>query len=350
MAETNKKSDLKNPLLSIIIPHHGGVDILNECLSSLEKSTYEDYEIIIVDNASKDNSIKEAKNKFPYINVLTQNQNLGYAGGCNKGAIHSRGEFLLFLNNDTIHELNWIEPLVHLISNDRTIGSIQPKILNTNQKNLFDYAGGSGGFIDLLCYPFIRGRIFNTIETDEGQYNDKKEIFWASGCAFITRKDLFLKILFDERFFTYMEEIDYSWKTILLGYKNFVEPKSIIYHTGGTLKNRGFFKSYFNHRNSMIIFLTNHNPLIMLLLLIPKILLEILSLVRYLLIFNINGFVAQICSYLWILIHPIYLISRVARINNIKRTSLYFIINKMLRGSIVIKYFLLRNKKYSDVR
>ena len=350
MAKTNKKSDLKNPLLSIIIPHHGGVDILNECLASLEKSTYEDYEIIIVDNASKDNSIKEAKNKFPYINILTQNQNLGYAGGCNKGAIHSRGEFLLFLNNDTIHELNWIEPLIHLISNDRTIGSIQPKILNTNQKNLFDYAGGSGGFIDLLCYPFIRGRIFNTIETDEGQYNDKKEVFWASGCAFITRKDLFLRILFDEKFFTYMEEIDYSWKTILLGYKNFVEPKSIIYHTGGTLKNRGFFKSYFNHRNSMIIFLTNHNPLIMLLLLIPKVLLEILSLTRYLLIFNINGFVAQICSYLWILIHPIYLINRVVNINNIKRTPLYFIINKMLKGSIVIKYFLLRNKKYSDVR
>ena len=147
-----------------------------------------------------------------------------------------------------------------------------------------------------------------------------------------------------------MEEIDYSWKTILLGYKNFVEPKSIIYHTGGTLKNRGFFKSYFNHRNSMIIFLTNHNPLIMLLLLIPKVSLEILSLIRYLLIFNLNGFSAQLCSYLWILIHPIYLIDRVVRINNIKRTPLYLIINKMLKGSIVIKYFLLRNKKYSDVR
>ena len=89
MAETNKKSDLKNPLLSIIIPHHGGANILNECLSSLEKSTYKDYEIIIVDNGSKDNSIKEAKNKFPYINILTQNKNLGYAGGCNRGAIHS---------------------------------------------------------------------------------------------------------------------------------------------------------------------------------------------------------------------------------------------------------------------
>ena len=350
MAETNKKSDLKNPLLSIIIPHHGGANILNECLSSLEKSTYKDYEIIIVDNGSKDNSIKEAKNKFPYINILTQNKNLGYAGGCNRGAIHSKGEFLLFLNNDTMHKSDWIEPLVNLISNDKTIGSVQPKILNTNQKNLFDYAGGSGGFIDFFCYPFIRGRIFNTIETDEGQYNNKKEIFWASGCAFITRKDLFLKILFDEKFFTYMEEIDYSWKTILLGYKNFVEPKSIIYHTGGTLKNRGFFKSYFNHRNSMIIFLTNHNPLIMLLLLIPKVSLEILSLIRYLLIFNLNGFSAQLCSYLWILIHPIYLIDRVVRINNIKRTPLYLIINKMLKGSIVIKYFLLRNKKYSDVR
>ena len=349
MDELNKKSNLDNPQLSIIIPHHGGFNILFNCLSSLEKSTYKNYEIIVVDNNSQDTSILEIKEKFPYINIISLEKNLGYAGGCNKGAIESNGEFLLFLNNDTTHESNWIQPLVDLISTDDKIGSIQPKILNINNKELFDYAGGAGGFLDMLCYPFVRGRIFNDIETDRGQYNNNIEIFWASGCAFITRKDLFLKILFDTQLFTYMEEIDYNWKSILLGYKNLIEPKSIIYHSGGTLGGRTFLKSYFNHRNSMILFLTNHNTLLMFFLLIPKLFLEIVSLLRYLLIINLRAFLAQICSYLWIISHPIYIIKRIYNINKIKTHSLFSILNRMYKPSIVFKYFILGKKKYSEL-
>ena len=129
MDESNKKSSLNNPLLSIVIPHHGGFNILDECLTSLERSTFNDYEIIIIDNNSQDDSIIKVKDKFPYINVLTSKKNLGYAGGCNKGALESNGELLLFLNNDTTHDPNWIEPLVNLMIKDNKIGSIQPKIL-----------------------------------------------------------------------------------------------------------------------------------------------------------------------------------------------------------------------------
>ena len=146
-----------------------------------------------------------------------------------------------------------------------------------------------------------------------------------------------------------MEEIDYSWKLMLSGYKNLVEPKSIVYHSGGTLKDRTFLKSYFNHRNSMILFLTNHHPLAMLSLLIPKLFLELVSLLRYLLTANLKGFVAQILACLWIVLHPIYMVKRVIDINRIKKASLLSILSKLYKPSIVLEYFILRKKKYSDL-
>jgi len=349
MAKSNKKSILNTPLLSIIIPHHGGFEILNNCLTSLSKSIFTNYEIIIVDNKSTDDSIDKIKNKFPNVNILAQNNNLGYAGGCNIGANQAKGKFLLFLNNDTTHDSNWIEPLIDLISKDDSIGSIQPKILNINNNKFFDYAGGSGGFLDIFCYPFIRGRIFNDIEKDENQYNNQQEIFWTSGCAFITRKDLFLKILFDEKLFAYMEEIDYSWKVQLCGYKNLIEPKSVVYHSGGTLSSRNFLKSYLNHRNSMILFLTNHNFSFMLCLLMPRIILEIVSLLRYLLSANLTAFIAQLAALFWILFHPFYIVGRIIRVNKIKKITLFSIVKKLYKPSIVFDYFILGKKKYSDL-
>ena len=349
MVEVNRKSNLEDYLVSIIIPHHGGFNILNECLVSLNQSTYKNYEIIIVDNASQDDSIKNIKEKFPYVNIITMKSNLGYAGGCNAGALKAKGEFIFFLNNDTIHEHNWIEPLVKLMSKDVSIGCIQPKILSISNNKLFDYAGAAGGFLDIFCYPFVRGRIFNHIENDNNQYDNQEEVFWASGCAFITRRSLFLEILFDEKLFCYMEEIDYSWKVQLLGYKNIIEPKSIIYHSGGALNDRSFFKSYYNHRNSMILFLTNHNTLMMLCLLIPKLFLELASLSRYLFTANIKAFTAQMIAYIWILSHPLYMIRRIIKVNKIKKNSLLSIIKRLHKPSIAFDYFILRKKKYSDL-
>lgn len=335
--------------VSIIIPHHRGFNILDDCIGSLQKSNYKNYETIIVDNNSQDNSIEKIKNKFPEVKIISLKENLGYAGGCNMGAVESNGEFLLFLNNDTTHEPNWLQPLVDLMNSDPTIGSIQPKVKNIHNNQEFDYAGGSGGFIDLFCFPFIRGRVFSHIEIDKGQYNNQIEIFWASGCAFITRKELFQNILFDTKLFAYMEEIDYAWKLNLSGYRNLVEPKSTIYHDGGTLLTRNFLKSYYNHRNSLILFLTNHNPAIMFSLLIPKLTLELISLLRYLLLFDWNSLSAQICSLLWILTHPVYLMGRVYKINKIKKNPLYSIIHKMYKSSVVFKYYILRKKKYSEL-
>ncbi len=168
------------PLVSIIIPHWNNYPILGECLESLKNISYENFEIIVTDNASMDGSSDKIKQNFPDINLVENKTNEGFSGGCNRGATRANGEYLLFLNNDTTHANNWIEPLVKQLEQDESIAAIQPKILNYFQQDLFDYAGGCGGHLDILCFPFARGRIFTEQEIDTGQYNKTNNIFWAS--------------------------------------------------------------------------------------------------------------------------------------------------------------------------
>ena len=160
--------------ISIIIPHYNNYQILNDCLESLYESELHGAEIIIVNNNSTDDSIKKIITKFSNPIIISTPTNLGYAGGCNYGAKHAKGELLVFLNNDTEVDKEWLSQLIKTMGNQAHIASVQPKILNKNNQKTFDYAGASGGFIDKYCYPFARGRIFNTIENDDGQYDDIK--------------------------------------------------------------------------------------------------------------------------------------------------------------------------------
>ena len=168
------------PTISIIIPHHNGYQILHNCLNSLYKSELHNAEIIIVNNNSTDDSISAINKEFHHIKLINSKENLGYAGGCNYGAKYATGEFLVFLNNDTEVDINWLTELLKIMNSDNQISSAQPKILNKKNKTTFDYAGASGGFIDKYCYPFARGRIFHTVEEDQGQYNDTIKIFFSS--------------------------------------------------------------------------------------------------------------------------------------------------------------------------
>ena len=201
------------PKISIIIPHYNGHEILNNCLKSLYEFKLHDAEIIIVNNNSSDGSINKIKLDFPQVTIINLLENKGYAGGCNHGANHANGEFLVFLNNDAEVTENWLIELLNIMDNDPNISSVQPKILNKKDETKFDYAGASGGFMDKYCYPFARGRIFYSIEEDTGQYDDSIKIFWASGTGFMTRKSIFKNLGgFDEQLFAHMEEIDYHWR------------------------------------------------------------------------------------------------------------------------------------------
>ena len=158
-------------MVSIIIPHWNGIDVLSECLESLKKTRYSDFEIIVVDNASSDGSARWIKDNHPDIVLVENEENYGYAGGCNRGAAIAKGDYVVFLNNDTVHDQHWLEPLISRIESDRNIAAVQPKILNYFQRDLFDYAGGAGGHMDIFCFPFTRGRMFLDQEVDKSQYD-----------------------------------------------------------------------------------------------------------------------------------------------------------------------------------
>ena len=343
-----------NNLVSIIIPHYNNETILLNCLKSIYESTYKNFEIIVVDNASTDNSIINAKSLYPNINIVKSKSNLGYAGGCNLGSKEANGEFLFFLNNDTVIESSCIELLINKINSNNNISSVQPKILNLKNKKYFDYAGASGGFIDYLVFPFTRGRIFNTIEEDKKQYDGSKKIFWASGAGFLTKKNIFKKLSgFDEKFFAHMEEIDYHWKSYLAGYSVWVDPKAILYHLGGgTLAMQSPKKTYLNHRNSLILLLSNYSFFRSILYFIIRLPLEIISSLKDLFLFRPIHFLYHYIA-LFSLIPNIILIKNrrknIARIRAISDKELMSS-GMIYMKSIVIKYFFMSKKIYKDLK
>ena len=338
--------------VSIIIPHYNNYSILDECLKSLKNILYQNIEIIVVDNNSIDDSVLLLTENHKDIIIQKSKTNLGYAGGCNLGANIATGEYLLFLNNDTIHHEDFLDKLVEVLDNNKQIACVQPKIKNYDNKEYFDYAGASGGFIDYLVFPFCRGRIFNTIEKDDNQYENMIDVFWTSGTAFITRKNIFSNLAgFDESLFAHMEEIDLSWKCYLAGYKCTINPESIIFHHGGkTLGYNSPYKTYLNHRNSMILLLTNYNILTSLMLFPLRLVLEVISSINDLLKLKIFHFVAHYMA-LIALLNILYLYRR-RKLNKKIRVvsdSLLFEFNVIFRNSIVRKYYLNRIKTFKQL-
>ena len=218
-----------------------------------------DAEVIIADNNSSDDSIKFLEENYPNIRIIQNDGNYGYAKGYNLSLKQINAEYFVLLNSDIEVTKYWISPIISLMDSDRTISACQPKILDYNNKNKFEYAGASGGFIDNLGYPFCRGRIFDYLEEDKGQYNDTTEIFWATGACLFVRASHFFEINgLDEDFFAHQEEIDLCWRFKNKGYKVFVEPKSKVYHVGGgTLNVDSPYKTHLNFRNNLYMLFKN---------------------------------------------------------------------------------------------
>jgi len=291
-------------MVSIIIPNYNGGDLLYNCIDSIYKNiSIKDFEIIVVDNGSTDNSINRVKSNFQNVEIISSNSNLGYSGGCNLGATHASGKYLLFLNNDTEHSNEWIEKLVYFLDSNSKIAAVQPKILNIHNKKLFDYAGGAGGFIDKFCFPFVQGRIFHTLEEDHNQYNNPSRIFWASGAAFMIRSNIFKTLEgFDKVYFAYMEEIDLCWRAQAMGYKIYSVPDSFVYHYGKqTIKENTIKSHYLNHRNSWILFFKNSFTFNYGILIIQRLVLDWMALAYSVMTLDIRRFFAILFAQIWIL-------------------------------------------------
>ena len=254
------QNEIENPpLVSIVILNWNGKNWLQKFLPFVIASTYTNKQIIVADNASTDDSIVFLKEFFPEIKILINPINEGFAKGYNTALKQVKSDYYVLLNSDVEVTPGWIEPIIYLMENDKTIAACQPKLLDYKNRNNFEYAGACGGWLDAYGYPFSRGRIFDILEEDNGQYNNAQACFWASGAALFVKAGVYHKIGgLDEYFFAHQEEIDFCWRAQLAGYKIYVQPASVVYHVGGgTLATGNNLKTFLNFRNNLIMLVKN---------------------------------------------------------------------------------------------
>jgi len=343
-------------LVSIIIPHLRGKEILFRCLSALRAASSGrnaelfSQEIVIVDNAGSDGSVAAAKSAYPEIIVLRAQKNLGFAGACNLGIRKTRGEFIVLLNDDAEVTSGWLGPLLACLRDDERVAACQPKLLSLQQPGQFDYAGASGGLLDVFGYPFSRGRIFQAIEKDAGQYDEAMDVFWASGaCMMLRRSALNTVGLLDEDFFAHMEEIDLCWRLHLAGYRVRVVPSSVVRHqSGSTLREHSPQKIYLNHRNSLIMLLKNYSWLSTVLVFPLRLIFEMIAVFTYIAWSDRRGAWAVLRAFadfvLWLpsTLRKRYEVQRLRKLSDLELWSAFY------HRSIVMDYFLLRRRSYLE--
>jgi GT2 family glycosyltransferase len=234
---------------------------LPRCLETLQKTRYSPLELLVVDNCSTDGSPEYLRRDCPGIRLIELKENLGYAGAYNRVIPEAAGELVVLLNFDVEVEPGWLDQAVELMIAEPGLAAVQPKLRSLQRRDFFEYSGASGGFIDRYGYPFVRGRVFEAIEPDTGQYDDVVPIFWATGAALVTRKSVYLEAGgLDADFFLHMEELDLCWRYWLLGHAVKVAPRGVVFHwAGAALSAERYPKMYLNHRNGLVMMVKNYS-------------------------------------------------------------------------------------------
>ena len=247
--------------VAIVILNWNGVAMLREFLPTVLACSNTEFStsIYLADNGSSDDSIAVTQTEFPAVKLIDLGENYGFAEGYNRAISLIDAEYIVLLNADVEVTSRWLEPMVEFMDTNPSVGACQPKIRDWKNKEYFEYAGASGGFIDKFGYPFCRGRIQNTLEQDHGQYDDVAPVFWASGAALFIRKQVYQLVGgLDARFFAHMEEIDLCWRLGSRGYDLVVIPQSVVYHVGGaTLNKANPRKTFLNFRNNLLMLYKN---------------------------------------------------------------------------------------------
>ncbi len=327
--------------IAVVILNWNGHDLLREFLPDVLKYSQE-AEVYVIDNASTDQSIDYIKNNLNSIKVISLEKNLGYAGGYNEGLRKIEADVVILLNNDVKVTENWLNPIRESFEMDTRISVVQPKILDYKKPDHFEYAGAAGGFVDAYGYPYCRGRIFSTLERDEGQYDEDTEIFWASGACFAVKLNVFKRLGgFDETYFAHQEEIDLCWRAFNSGYKIWYCHQSKVYHLGGaTLQSLNPRKTLLNFRNSLYNIIKNVPEPNWFNIIFIRLLLDGFASLRFLILGQFRHILAVIKAH-WTMFF---------------RFNLYYKKReKELRSdyfkthSIVYDYYILNRKKYTEL-
>ncbi|GCD78319.1 glycosyl transferase family 2 [Thermaurantimonas aggregans] len=305
------------------------------------------HRIVVIDNASTDESVQWLKAYYPEVEIVPLDSNYGFAGGYNRGLSQVNADVYLLINSDVKVTPGWTKPLIELLQSNLQIAAVQPKIKALLQPDYFEYAGAAGGYVDWLGYPFCRGRIFETLEKDCGQYDDTRQVFWTSGACMAIRAEAFWQAGgFDEAFFAHQEEIDLCWRLQRLGYVLYVEPKSVVYHLGGgTLDYQSPRKTFLNFRNNLMMLAKNMSMAQVLVVIPLRLLLDGVAGIRFL--------VSGKSALTWQIVRAHFSFyghfSRLAkerknfRVKNPKTHSV-----KLFRKTILVEYFLKGRRFFKD--
>jgi hypothetical protein len=331
--------------ISVVILNWNGRAFLEQFLPSVVANS-RDAKIVVADNGSTDSSIEFVRKNYPNIELVLNEENGGFAKGYNDALKQVDNEIYVLLNSDIEVTPNWLEPLSKTMK-DTTIAGCQPKVLSFHNKHLFEHAGASGGFLDHNYFPFCRGRIFDHVEEDKGQYNEELEIFWATGACLMIRSDIFHEAGgFDEDFFAHMEEIDLCWRVKKMNYKFMVCPASTVYHVGGgTLPYSSPRKVYLNFRNSLIMITKNHDGYVF-----PKIfhrlVLDGVAAVKFMFNGEFKNVLAVFNAHMY---HHGHIRTMLKKRKAVKTQTTTFNSRGLYSGSILIAYFYRKIQEYSNL-
>ena len=324
--------------IAVVILNWNGKKLLEQFLPSVVKNSPEAM-VYLADNASSDDSISFVTSEFPTIQIIKNAWNFGFAQGYNEALKEVDAEIFALVNSDVEVTPNWLQPIIETFQNYPQTAIIQPKILDYKRKDYFEYAGAGGGFIDKFGYPFCRGRIFETIEKDLGQYNDNCEIFWASGACFFIRSSVFKELNgFDVDFFAHQEEIDLCWRAKNKKYSIKYNGSSTVYHIGGaTLNDENPKKTFLNFRNSLFMLTKNLPKEKLFKILFIRLVLDGIAGLRFL----FKGKFTHLFAVLKAHFYYYHFIN-----NNLNKRSEYQVNNYFDRESIVVNYYLKKRHKF----
>ncbi len=338
-----------NTKVAIVILNWNGEKLLKKFIYSVIKySESKDSKIYLVDNNSSDNSVAYIKEYHKSIEVIKLEKNYGFAKGYAMALPMIKAQYFVLLNSDVEVTENWLPPIIEFLDQHDEVAAAMPKLISYKEKDKFEYSGAAGGYIDILGYPFCKGRILNEIEKDEGQYDKTDDIFWATGAALVVKSDCYHEIKgLDGDFFAHMEEIDLCWRLKIRGYKIITFPHSKVYHLGGgTLPTESPRKLFYNHRNNLYMLFKNLSQTAFLPVIIIRLILDFISALTYLLQGKPSFFLMVLKAHIHFYGSLTSLLSKRREVNMLRRNTK---ISGIYKRSIVWDFFISNHKNYNSL-